>query len=60
MKLNGTICFRCHYEAGHYTEHRADIPLKDIKKWVEAYHFTHPEVKSMSIRIWFEKPESED
>lgn len=31
------------------------MPLTDIKKWVEAYRFTHPNVQSISIKIWFDE-----
>lgn len=45
------IGFRCHYGT-NFTQHKAFLPLKDIPKWIEAYHFTHPDVRSISVCVW--------
>lgn len=51
------ISFRCHYPNGEYTQHRQELPLKDLKKWIESYKFTHPDVVSISVKIWFHEEE---
>ncbi len=48
-----SISFRCHYPNGEYTQHRQDLQLKDIPKWLESYKFTHPTCESVSFKIWF-------
>lgn len=48
------ISFRCYYVEGNYTQHYADITLAEIKKWVEAYKYTHPACSAISIRVIFE------
>lgn len=51
------VSFRCFFsdEMGrHYTNHyQNDFPLDDIPKWLDAYHFTHPNVESVSVKVWF-------
>ena len=47
------ISIRCHYPNGNQTEHRQDLKLSDIPKWIDAYKFTHPDCKSVSFKIWF-------
>lgn len=44
---------RCNYQNGNYTEHRQNLKLADLPKWVEAYRFTHPNVISITIKLWF-------
>lgn len=46
------VSIRCYYEDGQ-TTHRQEIKLSDIAKWIEAYRFTHPNVQSISAKIWF-------
>lgn len=48
------ISFRCYYENDTCTNHRQMLQLKDIPKWLESYRFTHPEVRSITVKIWFE------
>lgn len=56
MKRTYDISFRCYYRgAGNYTTHRQVMPLKNIPKWIEAYTFTHPNVESISVKIWFDE-----
>ena len=52
-----SVSFICHYN-DNQTKHRQDMPLKDIPKWIEAYKFTHPDCKSISLKIWFDSFES--
>ena len=51
------ICFRCYYqnESGvlSNTEHRQQLTLADIPKWLECYKFTHPTCKSITVKIWW-------
>ena len=46
------VSFRCHYRTGNDTQHNAHIQLNQIGKWMEAYIFTHPEVQSITAKIW--------
>lgn len=48
------VSIRCYYTDGTYTKHYQELELKDLRKWIEAYRFTHPNVRSISIRVWFE------
>lgn len=42
---------RCYYGDTTYNQHRQMLKLSDIEKWIEAYRFTHPHVKSFSVQI---------
>lgn len=46
------MSIRCHFGKNNYTQHHQWLALEDVKKWVEAYRFTHPNVESFSIKIW--------
>lgn len=46
------ISFRCYYDDGGKTNHHQTMTLNEIPKWLEAYHFTHPHVQSISVRYW--------
>lgn len=46
------MSIRCHFSGKDYTQHRTRMPMEHIKKWCEAYRFTHPNVKSFSVKIW--------
>lgn len=48
------IRFRCHFGKNpkNYVDHDAVMPLGDVPKWLEAYHFTHPNVQSVSMKYW--------
>lgn len=53
--------FRCYFPGtGNHTNHRQIMPLEDVKKWVEAYQFTHPNVESITVKVWFKRFESVD
>lgn len=49
--------FRCFYDgdegAVRFTTHYQSLPLEDIPRWLEAYHFTHPACTSISCKVWF-------
>ena len=50
------VSFRCYYhEAENSTTHYRMLPLEDIPRWIEAYRFTHPNVRSITCKVWFEK-----
>lgn len=58
MKQEYNVNFRCYYEApGDYSQHYQTMPLKDIAKWVEAYKFTHPNCRAISMKIWLHDKE---
>ena len=54
------ISFRCFYddETGvHFTTHYCvDFPVTDIPRWIDSYKFTHPNVTSISAKVWFTPP----
>ena len=57
------MSFRCYFggSADNLTKHRQELPLKDIPKWIEAYQFTHPTCRSISVKVWFDaEPETEN
>ncbi|MCG4525542.1 hypothetical protein NE579_15445 [Intestinimonas massiliensis] len=50
------LSIRCYYPGkGNYTHHMQTLPLKDIGKWVEAYRFTHPDVESITVKIYMKQ-----
>lgn len=49
------LSIRCYYGEKNYTHHMAELPLKDISKWVEAYRFTHPTVEGITVKIYMDK-----
>ena len=52
------MSIRCHFPGkGNYTQHYPVMPLKDVQKWVEAYEFTHPNVESVTIKVWLHDKE---
>ena len=60
-----TISFRCYYPspAGggpSFTQHYQTLPLRDIQRWIDSYRFTHPECRSISVKLWFTPEEALD
>lgn len=53
------LSIRCYYGPTEYTQHHQRLKLTDIGKWVKAYQFTHPHVKSITVKIWMEKDEGQ-
>ena len=47
------VSFFCYYEE-NLIKHFQKIKLSDIPLWVKAYSFTHPNVKSISAKIWLD------
>lgn len=52
--MNHVITFRCYYPNGNKTDHRQEMKLTELKKWVESYFYTHPECEAITIKIWRE------
>lgn len=53
MKQEYKISIRCYFTSPRdYTQHWQTMQLKDIPKWLEAYQFTHPNVQSITVKIW--------
>ena len=48
-----SFSIRCYYPNRSNTEHRQDLKLSEVPKWIKAYKFTHPECQSITIKIWF-------
>lgn len=46
------MSIRCHFPNGDYTQHRQALTLTEVKRWIEAYEFTHPTCTSVSFKIW--------
>lgn len=55
MKVKYNTRFRCYYET-NYTEHHPELELCEIPKWIEAYQFTHPQVKHINVSVWVDHP----
>lgn len=50
------LSFRCYFPGeGNIVTHYQDMPLKDVPKWIEAYKFTHPNVVSITVKIWLDE-----
>lgn len=47
------ISFRCYYADGTFTKHFQKLSMWQISKWIDCYRFTHPEVKAISVKVWF-------
>lgn len=46
------LSMRAYFPNGNKTDHYQVMPLKDIPKWIEAYRFTHPDVESITVKVW--------
>lgn len=57
--MSNAICFRCYFPGNkdNYTDHRAQIPVEEIPKWIEAYTYTHPACTMISVRVYMRKGE---
>lgn len=48
------LSFRCYFPGvNNVTNHQQTMQLKDIPKWIGAYYFTHPNVQSITVKVWF-------
>lgn len=44
---------RCYFQnSNNYTHHLQSMELTDIRKWIEAYRFTHPNLESITFKIY--------
>jgi len=46
-----TVSFYCYYDTNR-TKHTQELTLEEIPTWMKYYRFTHPDVKSISAKIW--------
>lgn len=48
------IRFVCHFggKRDNQTIHNATMNVRDIGKWMEAYIYTHPNVRSITAKVW--------
>ena len=46
--------FRCFFgrSKDNYVDHNVELALADIPRWLESYHFTHPNVQSVTFKYW--------
>lgn len=52
------MSIRCYFQGkDNYTQHYPMLPLIDIQKWIECYEFTHPNVESVTVKIWLHDKE---
>lgn len=52
------LSFRAYFPGtGNTCTHRQTMPLRDIPKWIESYRFTHPDVESITVKLWFHDEE---
>lgn len=50
------LSFRCYFPGpGNCVTHRQTMTIKEIPKWIEAYRFTHPNVISITVKIWLDE-----
>lgn len=49
------VNFRCFFTDGGSNDHYRVLPLEAIPIWIEAYQYTHPEVRSISVKVWGRK-----
>ncbi len=47
------ITFHCFFPDGGVTKHYQKLEISNIPKWIECYQFTHPNCKSISVKVWF-------
>lgn len=56
--------FRCYFDAAgeseNYNMHYQRLPLSDVPRWIDAYHFTHPGCTSISVKVWFNSESTEE
>lgn len=60
MKPLYNVSFRCFFpERGNFTNHHQTMALRDIEKWIEAYKFTHPNMMSITVKVWMKDGEEQ-
>ena len=60
MNEEYNISFRCFFGGMRYNSHYQRLSLADIPRWLDAYRFTHPNCVSISMKIWFTEPPSNE
>lgn len=54
------IRFRCYFGGrDNCTNHDMILPLAEIGKWMDAYMYTHPQVQSITAKIWPQDKEAD-
>lgn len=55
--------FRCYFDSGeceNYTMHYQRLRLSDVPRWLDAYHFTHPNCTAITVKVWFNSANAEE
>lgn len=54
------ITFKCYFDGDplNKTFHKQELEIAEIPKWIEAYHFTHPNCTSISAKVRFESAQT--
>ena len=47
------VSFRCYFPDNGTCNHFQSLRLVDIPTWIDCYKFTHPNCKSISVKVWF-------
>lgn len=55
-----TVSIRCYYPNGNRSTHHQRMKLNAIRKWIEAYAFTHPQCEALSVKVWLHEGEKEE
>ena len=55
------IRFVCHFggSVDNNTTHNMTMSVRDIGRWMEAYIYTHPNVQSITAKVWPQDKEVE-
>lgn len=54
------VSFFCDFDQECRTKHYQPMPLKDIPRWLEAYQFTQPNVRAISVKVWMDEREGDE
>lgn len=47
-----TMSIRCYFADGGKTQHYPELKITDVPNWVKAYWYTHPNLESITVKIW--------
>lgn len=53
MDTEYKVSFHCYYGT-NCIKHIQRLKLSDIPVWMNCYRFTHPCVKSISVKVWMD------
>ena len=54
-----SISFRCYYPNGNKTNHKQDLKISEIPRWIDSYKFTHPDCQAITCKVYFDNKERE-